>query len=228
MTPGMWWLGGHLGAAVSALVDGQLDEESSERAWAHVADCASCRRLVQREGWVKRQLAEMACGAPDAPGPPSDLLGSLYGLEPLAGGPVERHAAAPAGVHPSARASWAAVEQLERRDRPRRRAGLALVGVGSVSAAVLGLSTLGAAPLGIGGAPGQPPPSALTRATPTGTPAPLRLAPGPGPARAVPASATASPRPGASGVPTAGPFSGWQLRARTDGANLGVPAGSSR
>ena len=224
----MWWLGGHLGAAVSALVDGQLDEESSERAWAHVAGCASCRRLVQREGWVKRQLAEMSCGAPEAPGPPSGLLGSLYGLEPIAGDAVEQHARS----HVSAHASWAAVEQLERRDRPRRRAGLALVGVGSVSAAVLGLSTLGAAPLGIGGAPGQPPPSALSRATPTGTPAPLRVAPGPasvsGPSVPVPASATASPRAGISGLPTAGPFSGWQLRARTDGVNRGVPAGSSR
>ena len=43
MTPGMWWLGGHLGAAVSALVDGQLDEESAERAWAHVAGWSSAR-----------------------------------------------------------------------------------------------------------------------------------------------------------------------------------------
>ena len=136
--PGMWWLGGHLGAAVSALVDGQLDEESAERAWAHVAGCASCRRLVEREGWVKRRLAEMAGAAPDVPPPPSDLLGSLYDLEPVA---ADR-AGAP---HPSAQAAWDAVEQIERRHRPRRRAGLAVAGVGSVSAAVLGLSTLGAA-----------------------------------------------------------------------------------
>lgn len=213
--PGMWWLGGHLGAAVSALVDGQLDEESAERAWAHVAGCPSCRRLVEREGWVKRRLAEMAGAAPDAPQPPSDLLGSLYDLEPAPGGHRGRD-------HVSAQAAWAAVEQLERRHRPRRRAGLAVAGVGSVSAAVLGLSTLGAAPLGIGGAPVQPPSSALTRATPSGTPAPALSGAG------VPVSASATPSPTTSGGPTAGPFSGWQLRSRADGVNRVVPVRSAR
>lgn len=219
--PGVWWLGGHLGAAVSALVDGQLDEESAERAWAHVAGCASCRRLVEREGWVKRRLAEMAGAAPGTPQPPSDLLGSLYDLEPLAGDHADRY-------HPAARDSWAAVEQLERRHRPRRRAGLAVAGVGSVSAAVLGLSTLGAAPLGIGGAPVQPPSSALTGATPSGTPAPGPTAPS---AARVSGSATPGAGTGAastSGAPTAGPFSGWRMRSRAEGVNRAVPVHSVR
>ena len=30
---------GHLGTAASALVDGQLDEESADRAWDHVMVC---------------------------------------------------------------------------------------------------------------------------------------------------------------------------------------------
>lgn len=214
--PGVWWLGGHLGAAVSALVDGQLDEESAERAWAHVAGCASCRRLVEREGWVKRRLAEMAGAAPGTPQPPSDLLGSLYGLEPVAGEGLH---------HPDAQASWAAVDQLERQHRPRRRAGLAVAGVGSVSAAVLGLSTLGAAPLGIGGAPAQPPPSALTRATPSGTPAPGPTAPA---AARVSASATSSAGAGTSGPPTAGPFSSWRMRSRVDGVNRAATVRSVR
>lgn len=213
--PGVWWLGGHLGAAVSALVDGQLDEESAERAWTHVAGCESCRRLVEREGWVKRRLAEMAAAAPGTPQPPSYLLGSLYDLEPVAG-----------DRHPAAQAAWAAVEQLERRERPRRRAGLAAVGVGSVSAAVLGLSTLGAAPLGIGGAPVQPPSSALTRATPSGSPTtPVPVAPS---GARVSAPLTATPGASASGTPTAGPFSGWQLRSRADGVNRAVPVRSAR
>jgi hypothetical protein len=219
--PGVWWLGGHLGAAVSALVDGQLDEESAERAWVHVAGCASCRRLVEREGWVKRRLAEMAGAAPGTPQPPSDLLGSLYDLEPVDADHAGRH-------HPAAQASWAAVEQLERQDRPRRRAVLAVAGVGSVSAAVLGLSTLGAAPLGIGGAPVQPPSSALTRATPSGTPTPGPTAPS---AARVSASATPGAGPGAattSGVPTAGPFSGWRMRAGAEGVNRAVPVHSVR
>lgn len=216
--PGMWWLGGHLGAAVSALVDGQLDEESAERAWAHVAGCESCRRLVEREGWVKRRLAEMAGAAPGTPQPPSDLLGSLYDLEPVAA----HQAGAP---HPSAQAAWDAVEQLEQRHRPRRRAGLAVAGVGSVSAAVLGLSTLGAAPLGIGGAPVQPPSSALTRATPSVSPTttPTGLS-----GAGVPVSASATPSPTTTGGPTAGPFSGWQLRPRAGEVNRGVPVRSPR
>lgn len=215
--PGMWWLGGHLGAAVSALVDGQLDEESAERAWAHVAGCASCRRLVEREGWVKRRLAEMAGADPRTPQPPSGLLGSLYDLEP--------EPAADAGLHPAAQASWAAVERLEQRHRPRRRAGLAVAGVGSVSAAVLGLGALGAAPLGIGGAPVQPPTSALTRATPSGSPTTTTASGGAAPA-SVSASASATSPP--SGAPSAGPFSGWQLRTLAGDANRGVPVRSTR
>lgn len=215
--PGMWWIGGHLGAAVSALVDGQLDEESAERAWGHVAGCATCRGLVEREGWVKRRLAEMAGAAPGAPQPPSDLLGSLYDLEPVAAAP-----ALVEGRHPSARAAWAAVDELEQRQRPRRRAGLAVVGVGSVSAAVLGLSTLGAAPLGIGGAPVQPPTTALTRATPSSSPAADLLTTPTG------SGAPATPGTTASTTPTTGPFSGWQLRGRVGEATRGVPAWSPR
>ena len=115
--PGMWRIGGHLGSAVSALVDGQLDPETTERAWEHVLACPPCRRLVEREGWVKRQLAEMA--GTSAATPPADLVGSLYELDA------------------ETRDAWAAVEHLEDRARGRRRAGLAAVGVGSVSAAVL-------------------------------------------------------------------------------------------
>lgn len=200
----MWWLGGHLGAAVSALVDGQLDEEAAERAWQHVAGCASCRGLVEREGWVKRRLAEMAGVAPAAPHPPADLLGSLYRLEP-----ETRTVGAVGERHPAARDAWAVVDELERRHRQRRRASLAVAGVGSVSAAVLGLSALGAAPLGIGGAPAQPPTSALTRATPT----------------ASPVGSTAGSTDGTPTTrgPVTGPFSGWQLESRSGGPSLGVP-----
>jgi hypothetical protein len=145
-------LGGHLGGpTVSALVDGQLDDESTERAWSHVLDCPACRRAVEREGWVKGQLARMAGSGPDGD-VPARLLGSLYDLDP-----VERET----------REAWAAVDHLEERGRGRRRAGLAAVGVGSVSAAVLGFTALSGSPMGIGGVPSGPPPSALARSTPT-------------------------------------------------------------
>jgi anti-sigma factor RsiW len=153
----MWGLGGHLGSAVSALVDGQLDEESTERAWAHVHDCPACRRLVEREGWVKRQLAQMGGNEMGGNEPPPDLLGSLYELEP-----------------DEARDAWAAVDEIERAGRNRRRLGLALVGAGGVSAAVIGISALGGAPWG--GSSGTPAAS-LTRGTPAPTPTRAVLAP---------------------------------------------------
>jgi hypothetical protein len=196
-------VGGHLGASVSALVDGQLDPATAERAWLHVMGCVRCRRLVEQEGWVKRRLAESGPA-----GPPAHLLGSLVGLDPHAGDP----AAAPVpalvgdstpgpGEDPSARAvdaSWAAVAAIESRGRGRRRAGLAAVGVGSVSAAVLGISALGGATLGIGpgagAGPNGTPAASLSRSTSTPTPV----------------GATGTARPGATTAPVATQqFLGW-------------------
>ena len=156
-------LGGHLGGpTVSALVDGQLDDESTESAWSHVLTCPSCRRAVEREGWVKRQLAQMASGSAASGDVPAGLLGTLQSLDPSDDlDPVERET----------REAWAAVGELEDRSRGRRRAGLAAVGVGSVSAAVLGFTALSGSTLGIGGGvPSGPPSSALTRSTPTAGP----------------------------------------------------------
>jgi anti-sigma factor RsiW len=154
--------GGHLGSAVSALVDGQLDEESSERAWAHVLACSECRVLVEREGWLKRRLGQM-----DGAEPPAHLVGSLRGL--YAG-------TDPDDVHQSLRPSpegltaWVRVDELEHTGGNRRLTGLALAGVGTVSVAVFGLATLGGLPFPTGGVPAGPPASLLTRATATGSP----------------------------------------------------------
>ena len=163
----MRYLGGHLGIAVSALLDGHLDTSSAERAWAHVHGCALCHRQVEREGWVKTQLAAMT----GDDGPPPQLLGSLYGLGGAVGDQdlsVSRTAGPADGA-----AAWMAVEDLERRGRGRRRTGIVLVGAGSVSAAVLGFASLTGSPLGIGGGvPAGPPTSAMSGAgTPTATPA---------------------------------------------------------
>ncbi len=149
----MRYFGGHLGVTASALLDGQLDPSSAERAWAHVHGCATCCSQVEREGWVKTQLATMAGEGP----PPAQLLGSLYGLGA---------AAVPAAGE---REAWAAVHEIERRGRGRRRAGLAAAGAGSVSAAVLGLASLTGGTLGSGATPANLPTSGLTRA-PAATP----------------------------------------------------------
>jgi len=149
-------LSGHLGSTVSALVDGQLDDEAAERAWQHVHHCAPCRRLVEHEGWVKRQLAQIA-EVPRTEEPSDRLLGSLLHLDPTA-------------------VAWAETQQIEDRGRTRRRAGIALVGAGSVSAAVLGLATLGGAPLGFGGGNGTPATS-IKDATASSTPTRAVVAP---------------------------------------------------
>ncbi|CAN5601134.1 hypothetical protein BH10ACT10_BH10ACT10_04210 [soil metagenome] len=79
----MWRLGGHLGSQVSALVDGQLDDETAERAWDHVLHCPPCHSLVEHEGWTKRQLTQIA-GAPRPEVPSDRFLGSLLDLDPAA------------------------------------------------------------------------------------------------------------------------------------------------
>jgi Putative zinc-finger len=136
MGPSRRLLGGHLGSSVSALLDGQLDPETTERAWQHVLHCPPCRRLVENEGWVKRQLAEIGDGE-RADSPPDRLVGSLLDLDPDT-------------------VAWAPAPEVDRSSRGRRRAGIVLVGAGSVSAAVFGLTTLAGSPMGIGGSHGTP------------------------------------------------------------------------
>jgi hypothetical protein len=119
-------LGGHLGSAVSPLVDGQLDPESAERAWAHAVGCPVCRDAVEREVWVKRSLATMS-GADPSPG----LTSALHELPWQAAEPVPQ--AGPG--------DWSAVAELERRHR-LGRGGLLAVGAGTVSVAVLGLGAV--------------------------------------------------------------------------------------
>jgi len=143
-------LQGHLGSTVSALVDGQLDAETAERAWQHVHGCLECRRLVEREGWVKRRLAQ-ATGSPRgarADEPPDSLVGSLLHLDATA-------------------LAWAEAREIEDSARMRRRLGIALAGAGSVSAAVIGLTALGGLPVGPGD--GHTPASSLRDAHTTPT-----------------------------------------------------------
>ncbi len=105
---------GHIGTRVSALVDGQLPTEVADRLWTHVHCCPMCRDQVEREGWVKTQVAALSHQRRPTP----DYLTSLLAL-----GPIE-------------------VDSIQ--DRPghastRRRAAAVLVGAGSVGAAVLGV-----------------------------------------------------------------------------------------
>jgi anti-sigma factor RsiW len=127
-------LSGHIGAKASALVDGQLSPTEEERAWSHVLTCPGCRRLVEHEGWVKRQLGSLS--SPQEVDPPSQLLGSLYAVD-----------------------AWAEVDKIEQQSR-RRRTTVVVVGGGAVGACVLGLLTMTGGPAG---RPDVPPSPAMIR-----------------------------------------------------------------
>lgn len=142
-------LHGHIGSSVSALVDGQLSTQDEERAWAHVMTCPGCRRLVEREGWVKTRLASLSSPCTPA-GASSGLLGSLYDVD-----------------------AWATADELERHSS-RRRVALVAVGAGSVGAAVLGLVAFTGGAAGNNELPGDPPPASINAdlASPAATPKP--------------------------------------------------------
>jgi anti-sigma factor RsiW len=129
-------LHGHIGSTASALVDGQLSPEEEERAWKHVLGCPGCRRLVEREGWIKQRLAGLGA-APSAFAPPPRLLGSLYDVD-----------------------AWATVDEIERRST-RRRAASVLVGAGSVSLAVMAVVAVTSPPAGRGELPGERAPAMI-------------------------------------------------------------------
>jgi anti-sigma factor RsiW len=116
----------HLGSRVGALVDGQLPPAQAERAWAHVHSCSTCRDAVEREGWIKRELACLSFASTAPP-----------------------RMAPPVGVAAPLEVDWPPllVEQ-----RPRKYAGLAALGAGSLGAAMFGVLVLGAVP---GETPGQ-------------------------------------------------------------------------
>jgi anti-sigma factor RsiW len=87
------WLGGeHLGPRAAPLVDGELGDDARDRALAHLAWCADCRREVIAQRRLKARLGKLR--PPDAPDP---LVGRLL----AAGSPSEPAAARPADRQPS-------------------------------------------------------------------------------------------------------------------------------
>lgn len=160
-------LHGHIGSNASALVDGQLSPEEEERAWKHVLGCPGCRRLVEREGWIKQRLAGLGAGpGPDAA--PAGLMGALYDVD-----------------------AWAAVDEIERRSTRRRAAG-ALVGAGSVGLAVVAMMAVSSPPAGRGEVPGRTAlidaPSSVNKGS-RGPSGPLRDDPGTGLSADIPIAA---------------------------------------
>lgn len=125
----------HLGRRVSDLLDGQLSAAETDAAWDHVHTCPTCRDEVEREGWVKTQLASLSW---DGPGhTPDRLKGALLGLPP---------ADCYLGGHPGHDdlANFSAARR--HRLSGRGFAGFAALGGGAAGAAVMGVLALGPAP----------------------------------------------------------------------------------
>lgn len=117
----------HLGADLSALVDGDLCDEAAAQARRHLGRCATCRERYDAETALKRRLARLGVAAErhalPGPGPSPQLLTALCEVE--------------------AAQAWPDASTLGRADpHSGFRRGLALVGAGSLGVALLGLGAL--------------------------------------------------------------------------------------
>lgn len=131
----------HLGSRVSALLDGRLAAEEEERCWDHVHSCHACRDLVELEGRVKTQLAQLSMGSSACSRDlKSSLLGSCSSLAPE--------------PFPTSTS--------------RSRRGLVAIGGGAAGACVVGVLALGVA--GGPRVEPRPPVTDLTRPTGSVTP----------------------------------------------------------
>jgi anti-sigma factor RsiW len=65
----------HLGPRVTALVDGELDPATAERALAHAASCAECREALSAERAAKAAFRSLS-----DPGVPDDLTARLLAM----------------------------------------------------------------------------------------------------------------------------------------------------
>lgn len=120
---------GHLGARVTALLDGRLDPAEEERVWQHVLSCAHCRDQVEREGWVKTRLTTLGLtGTDDAPPGLRESLRQVLHDGP-AWAPVD-------GPHPGRSPGR----------NPGRGLGLVAVGGATLGAAILGVLAVATTP----------------------------------------------------------------------------------
>jgi hypothetical protein len=154
----------HLGARVSALVDGQLGHSERDRALSHVAHCATCREAVDAERTVKARLSGAA-----PPAPSDGLLAALHSLgEP--GGPVSpRPRSMPLGpvvptLPPPGRGPFGSRRDSRRPARGRRvqRVRYAAAGAVSVAGLVLGTAFAAGGGAGAGAGPVVPPAAELS------------------------------------------------------------------
>ncbi len=123
MTGERTYAGGHLGALVAPLVDGQLRRATADRAWAHVLRCRCCTESVRRQTWVKNQL--LLSRDPGSETPSASLADRLLALPESLAEEVA-HPAVPGGWVP-----WSARTRV-----------VAAAGVGGLSAAAIVVASL--------------------------------------------------------------------------------------
>jgi hypothetical protein len=167
----------HLGDRVSALLDGQLSVEATERAMVHLARCRGCRDAVELERLTKAQLAYLsgpeptdalvgrllAMGGPSGPLPPRPgyvpgsprpkpvaLAGPVPARAPLVRGLVRVPSVRPPAGRPGAGPGRGQVV----RGRRARLAGAVLGALGVVGAGVGGLILTAPAVVAGGAGPG--------------------------------------------------------------------------
>jgi len=122
---------GHLGDALSALLDGELDDAAAEAARAHLAGCQACETeraaIGQARSWLR--------GLPPVE-PPTDLYERLLAASP-ADTPPDAVAASSSPHHEATVTSLADA----RRHRHRWRAGVAAMSAcAAVTLVVLGIA----------------------------------------------------------------------------------------
>lgn len=118
--------GGHLGADVSALVDGQLPPERAEAAYVHLVTCERCAAEVAAERASRRRLARA-----EHAGPSAELTDRLLRL---AREPAPEHTSRP----------WPMSGRTRR--RLVARSGLVVVGAVGVAGALVAVGTLAERP----------------------------------------------------------------------------------
>jgi anti-sigma factor RsiW len=131
---------GHLREHVAALVDGQLDYRTREKALAHLAGCAQCRAAVEHQRWVKQRVQTLPSAEPSAA-----LLSSLT--------TVTERAAHPGSFAPPPARGWG----LGGLRGVVRRGGLFAAGAGSLAAGVVGVAYALGGPAGPQPDPVTPP-----------------------------------------------------------------------
>ncbi len=134
---------GHLGTRASALLDGRLGHDETERLWEHVHGCHQCRDLVERLGAVKTRLGGL--GAAPCAGAPDHLKGALKDRLTAGLGGLDGLDGLDHGAPLTEGDRYLALAQ-QPVSRARRAGGVAATVGSAAGVAVLGLVAFGAAP----------------------------------------------------------------------------------